>query len=196
MSQSNPLLAQLQRKRVLIARIVVAVLVLYLFAYKRIPVIPLGSGLGLAGIAVLFLGVLIRSLSAGVLQKNDVLAVDGIYAIVRNPLYLGSLVILLGVNILIANPLALVVTVALFLITYIPTILREEGGLAYAYGESWHAYTRRTPRLLPNPLRLGALRQVRWSLRQWRKNHEHNTVLAALLLLLLLHLYGRFVAVR
>lgn len=187
---------QLQKHRVKIARVIWIALILFLFVYKRIPVMPLDSTFGILGILVTLLGVTVRSLSAGALRKNEVLATEGIYAIVRNPLYLGSLLMIVGVNIIVAHWLVALVSTFLFIITYVPTILNEERGLLHAYGEEWIAYTKRTPRLFPNPLKLGELANHRWSAQQWYKNHEHNTVIAAIAVLLVLHFYQRYLAVQ
>jgi protein-S-isoprenylcysteine O-methyltransferase Ste14 len=194
MSQRPPLSKILQRHRVRIARILWWVLLIYLFLIERITIIPLASTPGLVGIGVIGLGLLVRSLSAGMLHKNQVLASEGIYAMVRNPLYFGSLLLLVGVNIIIANWLMAVSSMVLFAITYIPTIKGEESGLAHAYGEEWEAFKKSTPRLFPNLLKLGELRNSRWSYPQWVKNHEHNTVLAAIGILIVLQLYSSYFA--
>jgi protein-S-isoprenylcysteine O-methyltransferase Ste14 len=192
MANSTPFRFLLRKHRVLIARVIWLLLFLYLFVYLRQPVKALGSVEGILGIVVIIAGVLVRSLSAGMLHKNDQLANEGIYGLVRNPLYFGSLLLLVGINIIIANPVAWVVSLLLFAVTYIPTILSEEEGLSYAFGDTWTAYKNSTPRLLPNPLKLGQLRHTRWNARQWYKNHEHNTVLAALAILALLYAYNHY----
>lgn len=181
-----------QRHRVMIARVIWLLLAIYVFGIERQPIQDLASSVGVTGIIITLLGVAVRSISAGILQKNEVLATTGIYAIVRNPLYLGSLLMLLGVNIIIFHPLVLVVSAALFALTYIPTILNEESGLLHHYGKEWEAYARSTPRLLPNPMRFGELTRLKWSGAQWYHNHEHNTVLAAVAVLVLLQLYNSF----
>lgn len=194
MNQRPTLSKKLQQHRVRIARILWGVLLIYLFAIERIAITPLTSKFGVIGIGVIVLGLLVRSLSAGMLHKNQVLATEGIYAMVRNPLYFGSLLLLVGVNIIIANWLMAVSSVALFAITYIPTIKGEESGLAHAYGEEWEAFKKSTPRLFPNLLRVGELKKSRWSYPQWIKNHEHNTVLAAIAILIALQFYSNFFA--
>ena len=196
MSNENSPKALLQRYRVKIARVIMFTVLAYTFGYERISIMPFDSAIGLAGIAVLLLGVLVRSISAGVLHKNDILATAGIYAIVRNPLYLGSLLILFGFNIIIANWLIAVTSIGLYLLTYVPTILREEQGLDRVYGEEWRAYVARSTRLFPNLLRLGALADIRWNYAQWRKNHEHNTVLAAITVLTVLWLYNTYLSAQ
>ncbi len=182
----------LQKYRVLLSRIIFTLLVIDVFGYLRIPIQPFDAPLGLAGLLLIALGVGVRSLSAGVLHKNDILATEGIYAMVRNPLYFGSLLLLLGVNLIIFHWLVLLVTLGIFALTYVPTILREEVGLAQKYGDAWHAYVASTPRILPNPLRLSALRGMQWSGAQWYRNHEHNTLIAALVIIALLEAYRRY----
>lgn len=186
----------LRKHRVLIARAIWLLLFLYLFVYLRQPVKAFSSLEGIIGIVLIGAGVVVRSLSAGMLHKNDQLANHGIYGMVRNPLYFGSLLLLVGVNVIIANPVAWLVSLLLFAITYIPTILSEEEGLAYAFGDVWVAYKKSTPRLIPNPLKLGELRHTRWNARQWYKNHEHNTVLAAIVILALLYAYNHYWAIQ
>ncbi len=196
MANSSPFRLALRKHRVLIARVIWLLLFLYLFVYLRQPVKALGSLEGMIGITLIGAGVLVRSLSAGMLHKNEQIATQGIYGMVRNPLYFGSLLLLLGINVIIANPVAWVVSLLLFAITYIPTILGEEKGLASTFGETWVAYKNSTPRLIPNPLKLGKLRHTNWNARQWYKNHEHNTVLAALAILALLYAYNRYWAIQ
>src|SRR6202050_1142554 len=45
------------------------------------------------GVAIALLGIAIRALASGQVQKNQVLTQTGPYAYVRNPLYLGSILI-------------------------------------------------------------------------------------------------------
>ncbi len=190
---SNQLPKRLQKYRVILGRILIPLVLIYLFWFERIPVHLFNSRIGLVGVALVALGVAIRSLSAGMLHKNEQLASSGIYAVVRNPLYLGSLVMLIGVNLLIIHPLFLLTSLALFLLTYVPTIRNEERGLAARYGKAWVDYASSTPRLLPRLSRIGELRHIQWSGERWYHNHEHNTVIAAVAVLLLLQLYSRWV---
>ena len=182
----------IQRHRVTIARVILLLLAIYIFGFERQPVQALSSAMGLIGIVLITLGVIIRSVSAGNLHKNDVLATSGIYAIVRNPLYFGSLMMLMGVNFIIFHPVVVIVSAVLFVLTYWPTIRNEESGLKQRYGTEWTDYRNSTPRLLPNVFKIAHLKTATWSARQWYRNHEHNTVIAALALLILLHVYNLY----
>ena len=196
MSQPNSLVGWLQRKRVWIARLTLIPVVLYLFGWERIEILSLDSNQALWGIVAIVLGIIVRSLSAGALHKNSVLSTSGIYAMVRNPLYVGSFLFLIGICLVINHPLFWVASLVIFAITYVPTILSEERGLQQAFPDQWAEFTSSTPRFIPNIVRIDALADAQWSARQWYKNHEHNSVLAAIFILALLELYNRFWAIH
>lgn len=76
------------------------------------------------------------------------LVADGPYRYVRNPLYLGN--ILLGVGFgLMASRVGFVILVVGMIFFDYRLILREEGGIAASQGESYKAYCDAVPRLLP-----------------------------------------------
>jgi protein-S-isoprenylcysteine O-methyltransferase Ste14 len=76
------------------------------------------------------------------------LITDGLYAHVRNPLYLGNLVIALGVMVIFLNPWLIVIFCGLVLHYYL-IIRAEEGYLERKFGETYLSYKRSTPRLIP-----------------------------------------------
>lgn len=176
--------------RVRTAQIVFWLLFIYCFIIAPIDISPLTEPRGLLGSAVALLGVLIRSLSAGYISKNAFLASRGLYALSRNPLYFGSFTILVGLNIVIWNLLFAAVTVALFLITYIPTILREERDLASQFGEQWLSFKNSTPRFFPAIWRFGAYREINWDIKQWKRNREYRAVITVVIVLALLAWYA------
>lgn len=76
------------------------------------------------------------------------LVADGPYRFVRNPLYLGNILIAMGMG-LMASRLGFVVLVLGNAIFLYRLILREEAGLVAAQGESYRAYCAAVPRLVP-----------------------------------------------
>src|SRR5262245_44785132 len=76
---------------------VIAAAVLYFAA-------PTGVSI-LAGLPVALLGGLSRALAAGTIKKDRELATSGIYALTRNPLYLGSSLLAAGFAIMSASKL-------------------------------------------------------------------------------------------
>lgn len=80
--------------------------------------------------------------------RSSELITDGLYAYIRNPLYLGNLVIAAGVMIIFLNPWLIMVFFALLLHHYL-IIRAEEGYLEQRFGEAYLSYKRGTPRLIP-----------------------------------------------
>ncbi len=131
----------------------------------------------LAGLACVLGGLALRSWAAGFLIKNSELTTTGPYALVRNPLYLGSFMMVAGFCLLINDPENIwILSVALALI-YVPKVRSEERLLANVYPDQWPLYAARTPRFFPRTLALPRL--AGWRLSQWRRSREYNAVLAS-----------------
>lgn len=80
--------------------------------------------------------------------KSAALITDGAYAYVRNPLYLGNIVIAFGVMIIFLNPWLFLVFFA-YLLHYYLIIRAEEEYLTQTFGEPYLLYKCSTPRLIP-----------------------------------------------
>lgn len=132
-----------------------------------------------AGLAVAFLGILLRAYAAGHLEKNARLATSGPYAYTRNPLYIGSA--LVGLGFAIAGGVWwLWPLVALFLVVlYLPVVAEEESHLADLFPE-FREYAAAVPRFIGVARsRTGAASsKYRWAL-YWR-NQEYNALLGYL----------------
>ncbi len=128
-------------------------------------------------------GLWLRGYAAGFVRKNAELTRTGPYAFVRNPLYLGSIVIAFGFTVAAGRwPLG-VLLVALFLLIYVPTIKSEEAYLRSVF-PAFDAYADRVPRLLPRltPARFpgedaGA---GSFGFGQYRHHREYNALIGAL----------------
>ena len=104
--------------------------------------LPLGAVISLLGLAM-------RIWATGWLHKDEVVTVQGPYALTRNPLYLGTLTLAVGHSLMSGVPLAaLLFPISCFLL-YLPTMREEEQFLAAAHGATFEEYRRRVPLLLP-----------------------------------------------
>jgi protein-S-isoprenylcysteine O-methyltransferase Ste14 len=83
------------------------------------------------------------------IQKNHVLVTDGLYRVIRNPSYLGMLIMLVGWALAFRSLLGLVLVV-LFLPPLIARMRSEETLLAKHFGAQYEAYRARTWRLIPH----------------------------------------------
>jgi protein-S-isoprenylcysteine O-methyltransferase Ste14 len=103
-----------------------------------------GAALRLCGTA--FLGASV--VHAGAMKAGQVMAA-GPYRFVRNPLYLGSWILSLGIAFLMP-PSGAVVFIVLEGVFYFRLILGEEAFLAAQQGDAYLEYCRRVPRLMPS----------------------------------------------
>ena len=125
------------------------------------------------GLPVAALGLLLRGWAAGHLEKNIRLAQSGPYAYVRNPLYIGTLLVALGLVIAARRwPLALIFA-AVFLLVYLPVIELEEQHLRQLF-PVFRAYSQRVPALLPTLQPLRTSEPFRWEL--YVRNREYQAL--------------------
>ncbi|MCF6112172.1 methyltransferase family protein [Mesorhizobium muleiense] len=140
-------------------------------------------------IAVSYLGLLVRCLSIGFIPagtsgrgtkrlRADVLNITGMYSIVRNPLYLGNFLAMLG----IAMSLMVWWLVAVFLLAYWLYIERiiwtEEEFLSAKFGQSYDEWSARTPAFIPNVL-LWKSADLSFSLRTVLRREYHGALAIA-----------------
>lgn len=131
-------------------------------------------------------GLWLRGYAAGYVKKNAELTRTGPYAHTRNPLYLGSMSIALGVAIAAGRWWLGALLVILFLLIYVPTILSEEAFLRSAF-PGFEEYARRVPRLLPRltPARFDDFRGSggrfgKFDPGRYRHHREYNALVGAL----------------
>jgi protein-S-isoprenylcysteine O-methyltransferase Ste14 len=144
------------------------------------------------GVGLVALGVALRSWAAGILLKDRELTTTGPYALIRNPLYVGSFLMLLGFCILL-NAAHLVWLILLPLLAlYVVKVRQEEQLLARLFPSDWPGYMQRTPRFLPWPRRVSLAAE--WSAAQWTRSREYQALLtsiAALVAIAIWHAMSR-----
>jgi protein-S-isoprenylcysteine O-methyltransferase Ste14 len=102
----------------------------------------------IAGGAIAALGLALRAVAAGHVQKNRELTTTGPYAHTRNPLYLGSLLIAAGFALAGRNWWLVLAIFLFFIIIYWPVIRAEEEHLRSTFPE-YSEYEQNVPRLIP-----------------------------------------------
>jgi protein-S-isoprenylcysteine O-methyltransferase Ste14 len=162
------------------SRVPIGFLLAAAFAYWSTPTassIEWGAPISIAGL-------LLRGWAAGHLAKNQSLAVSGPYAFTRNPLYLGTLLVALGLVVSSRQPALAVVFAAAFGLVYLPAIELEEQHLRKLFPE-YASYAERVPRL---GIRMPGERDAEpFRLALYRKNQEYQAAagyLAGLALLI------------
>jgi protein-S-isoprenylcysteine O-methyltransferase Ste14 len=127
------------------------------FVRPSIATKPFELCLKAAGLCLLLAGLGVRVWAAGFAGRHtrstkieaNKLATTGPYAHVRNPIYLGSVVLGSGMVLLIGDRRLLVPCALTFLALYFGLIPAEEEFLSQKFGGDYEVYCRHVPRLLP-----------------------------------------------
>ena len=136
-------------------------------------------------------GECLRLWASGHLEKTRALATGGPYAHTRNPLYLGSALLAVGVAVASAS-LAVVGAVVAYFLAFYPHVMREEAAfLRVRFGPAYDAWAAAVPLLWPR-LAPGGPRASRFEWRRVARNREWRTAAALPLVALLLFLRGRW----
>jgi protein-S-isoprenylcysteine O-methyltransferase Ste14 len=143
-----------------------------------------------AGFSVGVLGELIRLWASGHIEKTEKLATGGPYAHTRNPLYVGSTLLALGVAIAAASVIVVAAVVVYFAVFYPAVIAEESRFMRGKFGADYDAWSREVPAFFPR-LTPGGARTSRFSWERVNKNREWRTVCALPLLGLLFYLRMR-----
>src|ERR1700704_5938430 len=129
------------------------------------------------GLPVSGLGLLLRAWATGHLEKNIRLAEAGPYAYVRNPLYLGTLLVAAGLVIASRRCLLAMLFAAVFVLIYLPVIELEEQHLRALF-PNFAAYSQRVPSLWPTLSPAKSNDRFEWS--QYVRNREYQALLGFL----------------
>ena len=150
------------------------------------------------GLLVTVSGQLIRGLTIGLAYiirggkegkvYADKLVTTGIFNHCRNPLYVGNILMLLGVGILSNSLLYVAVIMPLFLVIYQAIVLAEENFLRSKFGESFDNYCSRVNRWIPSVKGIGAtfgsmqFKAARWILKEYNTQYIWLTGIVLILL--------------
>lgn len=119
----------------------------------------------LACLCLSLIGVMLRAYAVGYAAKGtsgrntkegqiaETLNTTGIYSVVRNPLYLGNFIIMLGQITLLRSEWCVLVYILSFWLYYERIILAEEDFLKKKFGAGYEDYARVTPAFIPSPSR-------------------------------------------
>ena len=129
-------------------------------------------------------GIVLRALASGHVKKNQELTTTGPYAHVRNPLYVGSLIMAVGFALAARSPWILLMMIAMFVAVYLPVIRHEEAYLRELF-PNFADYARNVPRLFPRWRAYGNGATAFSSDLYWQ-HREYNAVLGAAAILAVL----------
>lgn len=137
---------------------------------------PSATSLAL-GLPVSIAGLALRAWATGHLEKNMRLTRSGPYSFLRNPLYVGTLLVAAGFVVASRRWILAALFAAVFLLVYLPVIELEEQHLRSLFPE-FREYAARVPALFPalHPERHAA----RFQPELYRRNREYEALLGFL----------------
>lgn len=126
------------------------------------------------------------------------LVTSGIFNHCRNPLYVGNIMMLLGVGILVNSAVFVFIFIPLFLFIYQAIVLAEENFLRGKFGAQFNAYTMRVNRWLFNMKGLGkTISGMEFKGKRWLiKEYNTQTVWITGILIILLFYYPQITGNR
>ncbi|MDA8098848.1 MAG: isoprenylcysteine carboxylmethyltransferase family protein [Nitrospiraceae bacterium] len=167
-------LTKITTKTVLAA--IVAVVMFFLAKDK-----PLVAVWFLPGAFLTIAGEWLRLWAAGHLRKNKQLTTTGPYSYVKNPLYIGTLLITLGYSAMAMNQWIMIAGFVWFFIYYAPYKKKQENEkLIGSFGDSWKVYDAAVPDYFPRFSAYPGKGTNRWSWDVVKENSEHETAVAVL----------------
>ncbi len=104
------------------------------------------------GFLLVLAGVMIRAASRDwkIAHGSKFLVTDGPYGIVRNPMYLGSLLAGFGLCLIFGSVLLTLAFILAFVVVHQIIVRREQRFLRWKFGEEYDNYTARVPAWLPS----------------------------------------------
>src|SRR4030042_589837 len=178
----------MDQKKVRRIPIFIGVLLLLIFARPTLPGI-------VVGILLIILGESIRIWAAGHLHKNEILTVSGPYAYVKNPLYIGTILITTGFCILANNIYLLAASTFMFCFHYIPYKKRVEGDrLRKIFVSQFEDYDQNVPDYIPRRTPYSSQKNP-WRFGSFIENSEEGIlmIVVAGILLILSRPYGGYI---
>jgi protein-S-isoprenylcysteine O-methyltransferase Ste14 len=103
----------------------------------------------LPGLLVSALGAVLQLWCFASIAKQEELAVNGPYNVVRNPMYLARFVLILGFVLLTGNPWLIGVYLVIYYFYMVNRVKREERKLVKVFGGAYEDYSRQVRRFLP-----------------------------------------------
>ncbi|MFC1658118.1 methyltransferase family protein [Candidatus Omnitrophota bacterium] len=134
------------------------------------------------------IGLLIRVWANGYAVKLEKLTTSGPYALLRHPLYLGTMLIAIGFVIMLKIYVSGALFIVLMASIYYRTIKKEELMLEERFKEAYSDYKKRVPALFPRILPYRQGEKWRFSLRRLNKSKEYKLFLWMIILAIAFHL--------
>lgn len=171
----------------LLRKITVKTIPVYLLMAVLVYLAKPTLGFFLFGLPLILIGEALRLWAAGHLSKNREVTTTGPYAYVKNPLYLGTFLIMVGFCLLASQWIILGVGLVAFFSYYAPFKKKAESDrLRQIFGAAWDDYDRSVPDYFPRLTPYEKRGRHPWEWSRVVSNSEHETAIVTLFGVLIL----------
>lgn len=144
------------------------------------------------GIWFIILGLLIRLWANAYAIKTEKVTTSGPYSMVRNPLYLGTMLITVGFMIMLNTSYAGLLFVVIMVLVYYRTIRNEERALTQKHGKAYLDYKSKVPMMIPTFFRYKGGEKWPFSWRRIIENKEYKLFIWVINIVIIFRLKGYF----
>ncbi|MBS1270131.1 MAG: hypothetical protein MAG794_01085 [Gammaproteobacteria bacterium] len=130
------------------------------------------------GLIVSVMGMLLQLWVFGCIKTREVLAVNGPYMFVRNPMYIARFLLIAGLILMTGYLWFLLVFVPLYYFYMANRVNREEPVLVEAFGEAYREYRNHVPRFIPRLTPYEKGRFAFFSMENFQRQHGVLNLLA------------------
>ncbi len=150
----------------------ISILIIYLSGFEIQTLSTIKSQIGSI---ILMAGFVLRIIATTTTRYMGKIKIVGVYAICRQPLLLAQIISFIGLNIIIANPIFVLITIIIFITNDLFSARRYEKILLHHYKEIWKIYASNTKFLLPFTKRVKDV--FRPSISSKEIDNSHNTLI-------------------
>lgn len=150
----------------------------------------------LVAFVVSMIGELIQVWSFASLLKNKELSARGPYVLIRNPMYLGRFLLILGFVLLFDNPYTIAAYCILYYFYMVNRVKREERHLQQVLGVPYEGYCRKVGRFWPNLSHADYKTMFFFDWKLLTKNNGHWNLVSVLMAYGALHGYTLYLAAQ
>jgi protein-S-isoprenylcysteine O-methyltransferase Ste14 len=140
----------------------------------------------LGGIIITAAGLLLRTWACGHLRKEKELTTSGPYSYTRNPLYLGNLILGIGVVVGSQSLWIFGYFIIYFVIFYSIAVMKEKEKMMNMYPEEYEEFSRKVPLFFPSLKSSYPLKKNNFNWSFYKGNREYRAFFGAILFWLLI----------
>lgn len=137
----------------------------------------------LVGFFLIIIGMFFRGWSSGYINKDQELATEGPYAMTRNPLYFGNLVLGSGIAVSGNNLYVYVIFLAYYLLFFSFLILLERKRLKKRFGQRYEEWAKQANLFFP---KIKKVNKTGFNISFYMKNKEYRVLYFSLLVVVIL----------